>query len=232
MGGERLGGALSDGFFVAPTVHADVDNTMRVAREEIFGPVISAIPFDSEDEVVAMANDTTYGLGSGLVRDGGFGHVLVPHARYPLDPGKRAAVLEAGASQVVHDNGDDLAARVLAACEPVAAAFDCVNRDSTARAALDTLAKGGKLVLVGMAGGDLTVSLAGMVFRSQSIMGNLKGSPADLHAVLALANEGKLEPTPVTCCPQDHANQALLDLQQGRFTGRAVLVQETAENHA
>ena len=65
-GGERLGGALSDGFFVAPTVLADVDNTMRVAREEIFGPVLSAIPFDSEDEVIALANDTNYGLGSGI----------------------------------------------------------------------------------------------------------------------------------------------------------------------
>ena len=65
-GGERLGGALADGFFVAPTVLADVDNSMRVAREEIFGPVLSAIPFDSEDEVIVLANDTTYGLGSGV----------------------------------------------------------------------------------------------------------------------------------------------------------------------
>jgi aldehyde dehydrogenase (NAD+) len=65
-GGERLGGALAEGFFVAPTVLADVDNSMRVAREEIFGPVLAAIPFDSEDEVIALANDTAYGLGSGV----------------------------------------------------------------------------------------------------------------------------------------------------------------------
>ena len=149
-----------------------------------------------------------------------------------IDAAKRAAALEAGASQVLDGTGDDLAARVIAACGPVAAAFDCVNRDSTARAALDSLAKGGKLVLVGMAGGDLNVSLAGMIFRSHSIMGNLTGSPADLRAVLALANEGKLAPTPVTCCPQDHANQALLDLKQGKFTGRAVLVREAEVTHA
>jgi len=66
-GGERLtGGALANGYFVAPTVFADVKDDMRVAREEIFGPVISALPFDTLDEVVARANDSSYGLGSGV----------------------------------------------------------------------------------------------------------------------------------------------------------------------
>ena len=141
-----------------------------------------------------------------------------------IDPDKREMALAAGASQVVDGNGDDLAARVIEACGPVAVAFDCVNRDSTAQAALTALAKGGKLVLVGVAGGELTLSLAGMIFRSHSVMGNLTGSPSDLRAVLALANAGKLEPTPITCCPHDSANQALLDLKQGKISGRAVLV--------
>ena len=149
-----------------------------------------------------------------------------------IDPAKREAALAAGASQVVDGNGADLAPRVIAACGLVAAAFDCVNRDSTARAALDSLAKGGKLVLIGVAGGELTLSLAAMIFRSHSIMGNLTGSPADLRGVLALANAGRLQPTPVTCCPQDQANQALLDLKEGKFTGRAVLVREAEDNHA
>ncbi len=149
-----------------------------------------------------------------------------------IDPAKREAALAAGARQVVDGNGDDLAPRVIAACGPVIAAFDCVNRDSTARAALDSLAKGGKLVLVGVAGGDLTLSLAGMIFRSQSVMGNLVGSPADLRAVLALANAGKLERTPVTCFPQNQANQAMLDLKAGKLTGRAVLVHDTHDSHA
>lgn len=66
-GGERLtDGALADGYFVAPTVFADVTNTMRIAREEIFGPVVALIPFDTEDEAVAMANDSDYGLAAGL----------------------------------------------------------------------------------------------------------------------------------------------------------------------
>ncbi len=50
------------GFFIAPTVFADVRNDMTVAREEIFGPVLSIIPYRDLDEAIAMANDTVYGL--------------------------------------------------------------------------------------------------------------------------------------------------------------------------
>ncbi|MGW1784686.1 aldehyde dehydrogenase family protein [Streptomyces sp. NPDC002143] len=59
-GGERP--ALDQGFYVAPTLLADCTNDMRVAREEIFGPVVTVVPFDEEDEGVALANDSDYGL--------------------------------------------------------------------------------------------------------------------------------------------------------------------------
>lgn len=66
-GGERLtDGAMAKGFFVPPTVFADVRDEMRIAQEEIFGPVISAIPFTDIEEVIERANRTSYGLGSGL----------------------------------------------------------------------------------------------------------------------------------------------------------------------
>ena len=66
-GGARLTvGALAGGYFVAPTVFADVRDDMRIAREEIFGPVISALAFDDLDDVLRRANDTDYGLGSGV----------------------------------------------------------------------------------------------------------------------------------------------------------------------
>lgn len=66
-GGKRLsGGALGEGYFVEPTVFAHVGNDMRIAREEIFGPVAALIPFDDEDQAVAIANDTSYGLTAGL----------------------------------------------------------------------------------------------------------------------------------------------------------------------
>jgi aldehyde dehydrogenase (NAD+) len=66
-GGARLTqGALASGNFVAPTVFAGVSDEMKIAREEIFGPVISALPFDTLDEAVERANNTPYGLASGV----------------------------------------------------------------------------------------------------------------------------------------------------------------------
>lgn len=61
-GGPGRPAELNRGYFVQPTVFADVTNAMTIAREEIFGPVLSIIPFDTEDEAIAIANDTPYGL--------------------------------------------------------------------------------------------------------------------------------------------------------------------------
>ena len=58
--------AISDGYFVEPTVFTNVANTMRIAREEIFGPVLSVIAFDDESEAIAQANDSDYGLSAGV----------------------------------------------------------------------------------------------------------------------------------------------------------------------
>ncbi|MBT2336614.1 aldehyde dehydrogenase family protein [Variovorax paradoxus] len=65
-GGQRLGGELTRGYYLAPTVFAGVNNDMTIAKEEIFGPVASVIPFDTVDEVLTLANATEFGLGSGV----------------------------------------------------------------------------------------------------------------------------------------------------------------------
>jgi acyl-CoA reductase-like NAD-dependent aldehyde dehydrogenase len=65
-GGAPQAEALSTGWFVEPTVFTNVDNTMRIAREEVFGPILSVIPFDDEEEAFAIANDSPYGLAAGL----------------------------------------------------------------------------------------------------------------------------------------------------------------------
>ena len=64
-GGGRPEG-LDSGWFVEPTVFADVDNSMTIAQEEIFGPVLAVIPFDDEDDAVRIANDSAYGLAGSV----------------------------------------------------------------------------------------------------------------------------------------------------------------------
>ncbi len=65
--GRRVhGGPTGEGFFVAPTIFAGVTNKARIAREEIFGPVLSVIPFENEAEAIALANDSDYGLAGGV----------------------------------------------------------------------------------------------------------------------------------------------------------------------
>ncbi|PRD58715.1 aldehyde dehydrogenase family protein [Phyllobacterium myrsinacearum] len=64
VGGAGKPEGFETGYFVRPTIFADVRNDMRIAREEVFGPVLSLIPFDTEEEAIAIANDTPYGLAA------------------------------------------------------------------------------------------------------------------------------------------------------------------------
>jgi aldehyde dehydrogenase (NAD+) len=63
-GGRGRPEGFEKGWYVRPTIFADVNNSMRIAREEIFGPVLAIIPFDTEEDAIAIANDTPYGLAA------------------------------------------------------------------------------------------------------------------------------------------------------------------------
>ncbi|OXM46091.1 aldehyde dehydrogenase [Amycolatopsis alba] len=65
-GGPEIPTGLDKGNYVTPTLFADVDSTMRIAKEEIFGPVLVVIPYDDEDDAVRIANDSEYGLSGGV----------------------------------------------------------------------------------------------------------------------------------------------------------------------
>jgi acyl-CoA reductase-like NAD-dependent aldehyde dehydrogenase len=65
-GGPQIPEGLGKGNYVTPTVFADVDNSMRIAQEEIFGPVLVVIAYDDEDDAVRIADDSAYGLSGGV----------------------------------------------------------------------------------------------------------------------------------------------------------------------
>jgi aldehyde dehydrogenase (NAD+) len=65
-GGAEAPEGLDKGFFVKPTVFSEVKTDMTIAQEEIFGPVLSILPYDTEEEAIEIANDTIYGLAGGV----------------------------------------------------------------------------------------------------------------------------------------------------------------------
>ena len=138
---------------------------------------------------------------------------------------KREAAMQAGASHTVDASHDGVTARIIETCGgQVAAVIDLVNGTATARFAFAALRKGGKLVQVGLFGGELTLALPLMAIRALTVQGSYVGSPIELRELVMLAQGGKLAPLPVTEVPQREANAALMRLRDGKVTGRMVLV--------
>ena len=79
-GGIGLPEAVDAGYYVKPTVFSEANNDMTISREEIFGPVLTMIPYDSEEEAIRIANDTPYGL-AGYVQSGDMEHARAVAAR-------------------------------------------------------------------------------------------------------------------------------------------------------
>ena len=137
---------------------------------------------------------------------------------------KRAAALAAGATAAVDGSGEGVASRIIAAAGgPVRAVIDLVNGSATARFAYDALTKGGRMVQVGLFGGELTVALPPMATREVTVGGSYVGNPKQLRELVALAQTGKLKPLAHSTVPMAQANDALMRLRAGQVTGRVIL---------
>ena len=142
---------------------------------------------------------------------------------------KRAAALREGAATVVDGSGEGVTKRIIeAAGGRVGAIIDLVNGTASARAAFEALRKGGKLVQVGLFGGELRLPLPLMPIQALTVQGSYVGTPGDLRALVALAQDGKLPPVPIEQVPMPTPDAALTRLREGRVTGRLVLRAETA----
>ena len=136
-----------------------------------------------------------------------------------LDPVKLAAAARLGASETLDTRSADAAQKL----QGIAAAIDFVGTPATAALGIGALKKGGRYVLCGLYGGELTHPLPPIAQRAIGIVGSYVGNLQELKEVVALAKKGKLKPLPVETRPADAASQALSDLKEGKVVGRVVL---------
>ena len=140
-----------------------------------------------------------------------------------VDAAKRQAALDAGASAVVDPADPDGRKKILADTGGVASAIDFVGSETSAASGLSLLRKGGRLIVVGLFGGSMTLSLATLPLRAVSIVGAFTGTLPEFRELMALAREGKVKPAPIETRPLDEAQRSLDDLRAGRIRGRVVL---------
>jgi alcohol dehydrogenase/propanol-preferring alcohol dehydrogenase len=147
---------------------------------------------------------------------------VAPHVA-DISADRRSAALDAGATDALDPAKDGSARRFVKETGGAAAAIDFVGSGDSARFGFDILRKGGRLVVVGLFGGSLTVPVPHFALRNVSITGSYVGSLQDFRDLMALASGGAIGRPAVATHPLEDAEILLRDLQGGKITGRAVL---------
>ncbi len=141
-----------------------------------------------------------------------------------VDPAKLAAAQKLGAKRLLDTRAPDAAKQLSALAEgKLKAAIDFVGLPATASLGIAALANGGRLVLVGLFGGEITLSLPPIAQRAIGIVGSYVGNLAELKQVVALAKKRRLKPMPVETRPAAEVNRTLEELKAGHILGRVVL---------
>ncbi len=176
-------------------------------------------PIPREEWVAVLGAGGLGLMAIGMLR--AFGHERI--LALDVDPQKLDAARAAGAAATVDGRAEDAAAQVLAlAGGPLYGAIDLVNNTATASLAFNVLRKGGKLILVGLYGGEIPLSLVAVVQRALTIVGSNVGTVAELKDVVALARTGKLKPIPIEQRPLSEVSATLDQLKAGTILGRVV----------
>ena len=191
----------------------------------VFSAIRKVLPLPPDEPVVLVGAG---GLGlQAVALLKALGHRAIVSVDISAD--KRASASLAGAWKTVDGSGERVREAIVEACGgPPVAIIDLVNGTATARFAFESLRKGGKLVQVGLFGGELSLPLPLMAIRALTLQGSYVGNPKDLRELVALAQDGRLDPVPVTTVPQHQAFEALMRLRDGQVTGRLVLKAEAA----
>lgn len=142
-----------------------------------------------------------------------------------IDETKRQAALSVGALAAIDPKATDAAKQIIAATNGGAgAALDLVGTASTVSLAIQSARRGGHIVICGLIGGDITLSLPIIPLRPLCIEGSYVGTLPELQELVDLAKRGKLKPIAVKRRPLAEVNQALDDLHLGKVIGRTVLI--------
>ena len=203
-------------------VRPEVACTFGCSGLTCLGAVKKILPMPSREDAVVLLGAGGLGLQAiAMLKALGHEHVV----SVDVSEGKREAALKVGARSFVVNEGEDTAKRIMeAAGGPVYATIDFVNNSQTAAMAFAMLTKGGKMVQVGVMGGQLDLSLVTLIFKGVTIMSNLTGNLATMKEVCEMAKAGKLVPTPTSTRPWDDADAALTALREGKVSGRLILV--------
>ena len=140
-----------------------------------------------------------------------------------IDPGKRTAALAAGAAQAFDPSDPQSRKAVMAATGGVHAVCDFVGSEKSLQFSTGVLARGGKVVVTGLLGGNFSIAAAMIPIKAMTIEGTLTGTLAEARELIELARTGKLTAIPTHDRPLSQAQAALDDLRAGRVVGRTVL---------
>ena len=191
----------------------------------VFSAINKVMPMPADEPIVLIGAG---GLGLNAIavlKAKGHRRIVV----VDVSPAKLEAAKREGATDIVQGGDADTAKRIMEACGgPVRAIIDLVNGTETARSAFDALRKGGKLVQVGLFGGELAVPLPVMPMRALTIQGSYVGNVKELRELVGIAQKGGLPGIPITRMPLNQADTALNRLKDGKVTGRIVLTAEVS----
>ena len=140
-----------------------------------------------------------------------------------IDNAKLSTAMEAGAAAIVNSCDSDALEQIRnVSGGPLYGAVDLVGAAETAKLALGVLRKGGRLILVGLYGGEIPLSLVATIQRALTIQGSHLGSLDELKRVVALARDDKLKPIPIEKRPLSEVSRTLDELKAGAVVGRVV----------
>ena len=185
-------------------------------------------------KVPTLASEPTVIIGAGGLglmclalhrKMGGHSAIVVD-----VDPVKRDAAKKAGAAHVVDGGAADATQQIMKLTKDGAGAWaviDLVGSSASARVGYDSLIKGGKYVIVGLYGGDLTISLPPIPMRALTIQGSYVGSQHEMKELMELVRVKGLPDVPVATAPLDDVNKVMDRLRASKIVGRVVLTPAT-----